>query len=53
MELSFGAWADATAIGRGWDRLRPDGCVLWEHLVLDTLIAAGVEQATCVRETQD
>ncbi len=27
---------------RGWDSLRPEDCgVLWEHLVLDTLIAAG------------
>jgi uncharacterized protein len=27
---------------RGWDDLRPDDCGgLWEHLVLDTLIAAG------------
>ena len=27
---------------RGWDRLRPEDCgVLWEHLVLDTLLAAG------------
>ena len=26
---------------RGWDRLRPEDCgALWEHLVLDTLIAA-------------
>lgn len=39
---------------RGWDRLRPDDCgVLWEHLVLDTLIAAGVEQVHFWRDKQD
>jgi predicted AAA+ superfamily ATPase len=28
---------------RGWDRLRPEDCgLLWEHLVLDTLLAAPV-----------
>ena len=27
---------------RGWDQLRPEDCGgLWEHLMLDTLIAAG------------
>ena len=27
---------------RGWDSLRPEDCgILWEHLVLDTLVAAG------------
>ncbi len=38
---------------RGWDRLRPDDCgVLWEHLVLDTLIAAGVEAVRFWRDKQ-
>jgi predicted AAA+ superfamily ATPase len=30
---------------RGWDKLRPEDCgLLWEHLVLDTLMAAPVEK---------
>ncbi len=30
---------------RGWDRLRPEDCgLLWEHLVLDTLLAAPVQK---------
>lgn len=28
---------------RGWDRLRPDDCgILWEHVVLESLVAYGV-----------
>jgi predicted AAA+ superfamily ATPase len=30
---------------RGWDRLRPEDCgLLWEHLVLDTLLATPVQK---------
>lgn len=30
---------------RGWDRLRPEDCgMLWEHLVLDTLLATPVQK---------
>lgn len=38
---------------RGWDRLRPDDCgTLWEHLVLDTLIAAAVPRIHFWRDKQ-
>jgi hypothetical protein len=38
---------------RGWDRLRTDDCgVLWEHLVLDALIAAGVTRLHFWRDKQ-
>jgi uncharacterized protein len=38
---------------RGWDHLRPEDCgVLWEHLVLDTLIAAGVPRIQFWRDKQ-
>jgi predicted AAA+ superfamily ATPase len=38
---------------RGWDQLRPDDCgVLWEHLVLDTLIASGLEKIHFWRDKQ-
>lgn len=38
---------------RGWDRLRPEDCgVLWEHLVLDTLIAAGLPRIHFWRDKQ-
>jgi uncharacterized protein len=39
---------------RGWDRLRPeDYGLLWEHLVLDTLIASGVDGVHFWRDKQD
>jgi len=38
---------------RGWDRLRSDDCgLLWEHLMLDTLIAAGVGRLHFWRDKQ-
>ncbi len=38
----FGFDTGLICYARGWDNLRTDDCgVLWEHLVLDTLIAAG------------
>ena len=38
---------------RGWDGLRPEDCgVLWEHLVLDTLIAAGTPKLYYWRDKQ-
>ena len=38
---------------RGWNSLRPDDCgVLWEHLVLDTLIAAGIPKIHFWRDKQ-
>jgi predicted AAA+ superfamily ATPase len=38
---------------RGWDDLRPADCgLLWEHLVLDTLIAAGVPKVQFWRDKQ-
>ncbi|MSU49527.1 MAG: ATP-binding protein [Opitutus sp.] len=38
---------------RGWDRLRPEDCgILWEHLVLDTLIAAGLPKVNFWRDKQ-
>jgi len=38
---------------RGWDRLRSEDCgVLWEHLVLDTLIAAAAPRIHFWRDKQ-
>jgi predicted AAA+ superfamily ATPase len=38
---------------RGWDHLRTEDCgVLWEHLVLDSLIAAGVTKIHFWRDKQ-
>ena len=38
---------------RGWDQLRTEDCgVLWEHLVLDTLIAAGLPKIHFWRDKQ-
>jgi predicted AAA+ superfamily ATPase len=38
---------------RGWDHLRTEDCgVLWEHLVLDTLIAAGLPRIHFWRDKQ-
>ena len=37
----------------GWDQLRTEDCgVLWEHLVLDTLIAAGLPKIHFWRDKQ-
>ena len=41
----FGFDTGLVCHARGWDHLRPEDCgVLWEHLVLDTLIAARVRR---------
>jgi hypothetical protein len=38
---------------RGWDHLRTEDCsVLWEHLVLDTIVAAGVAKIHFWRDKQ-
>ena len=38
---------------RGWDHLRTEDCgVLWEHLVLDSLVAAGVAKIHFWRDKQ-
>jgi uncharacterized protein len=38
---------------RGWDRLRAEDCgLLWEHLVLDTLIATGLPRVHYWRDKQ-
>jgi uncharacterized protein len=38
---------------RGWDRLRTDDCgILWEHLVLDELVAAGNVRVQFWRDKQ-
>ena len=38
---------------RGWEDLRPDDCgLLWEHLVLDTLVAAQVPRVHFWRDKQ-
>ncbi|MGC8551377.1 MAG: ATP-binding protein [Phycisphaerae bacterium] len=38
---------------RGWDRLRPEDCgSLWEHLVLDTLMASGMATVQFWRDKQ-
>ncbi len=39
----FGFDTGMVCHARGWDSLRPEDCgLLWEHLVLDTLLAAGL-----------
>ena len=49
----FGFDTGLVCHARGWDRLRPDDCgVLWEHLVLDTLIAAGLSKIHFWRDKQ-
>ena len=49
----FGFDTGLVCHARGWDRLRTDDCgVLWEHLVLDTLIAAGVARLHFWRDKQ-
>jgi predicted AAA+ superfamily ATPase len=50
---AFGFDTGFVCHARGWDRLRPDDCgVLWEHLVLDALSAAGVERVHFWRDKQ-
>ncbi len=39
---------------RGWDHLRNDDCgLLWEHLVLDALVAVGIPQLHFWRDKQE
>lgn len=41
------------AYARGWDELRAEDCgLLWEHLVLDTILAAGLPQVQFWRDKQ-
>jgi len=49
----FGFDTGLVCHARGWDHLRTDDCgILWEHLVLDTLIAGGVPQLHFWRDKQ-
>src|SRR6266568_364705 len=49
----FGFDTGLVCHARGWDHLRPEDCgVLWEHLVLDALIAAGVPKIHFWRDKQ-
>ena len=50
---AFGFDTGLVCHARGWDRLRNDDCgVLWEHLVLETLVAAGVTPLHFWRDKQ-
>jgi uncharacterized protein len=49
----FGFDTGLVCYARGWDQLRTDDCgTLWEHLVLDTLIAANLSQIHFWRDKQ-
>ncbi|MCX6923994.1 MAG: ATP-binding protein [Verrucomicrobia bacterium] len=49
----FGFDTGLVCHARGWDYLRGEDCgVLWEHLVLDTLIAAGLPKIHFWRDKQ-
>lgn len=49
----FGFDTGLVCHARGWDHLRTEDCgVLWEHLVLDALIAAGVPKIHFWRDKQ-
>jgi uncharacterized protein len=49
----FGFDTGMVCHARGWDQLRTEDCgVLWEHLVLDTLIAAGLQKIHFWRDKQ-
>jgi predicted AAA+ superfamily ATPase len=49
----FGFDTGLVCHARGWNQLRNDDCgILWEHLVLDTLIAGGVAQLHFWRDKQ-
>ena len=50
---AFGFDTGLVCHARGWDHLRTEDCgVLWEHLVLDSLIAAGVPKIHFWRDKQ-
>jgi len=49
----FGFDTGLVCYARGWDHLRTEDCgVLWEHLVLDTLISAGLPKIHFWRDKQ-
>ncbi|MGA3171344.1 MAG: ATP-binding protein [Chthoniobacteraceae bacterium] len=49
----FGFDTGLVCHARGWDQLRMEDCgVLWEHLVLDTMIGAGVPKIHFWRDKQ-
>jgi hypothetical protein len=49
----FGFDTGFVAFARGWDTLRAEDCgLLWEHLVLDALLAAGAAQVGFWRDKQ-
>jgi len=49
----FGFDTGLVCHARGWDHLRTDDCgVLWEHLVLETLVAAGLPRIHFWRDKQ-
>jgi hypothetical protein len=49
----FGFDTGLVCHARGWDYLRPEDCgVLWEHLVLDTLVAAALPKIHFWRDKQ-
>ena len=49
----FGFDTGLVCHARGWDHLRTEDCgILWEHLVLDTLIAAGLPKVHFWRDKQ-
>ena len=49
----FGFDTGFVAYARGWGELRAEDCgLLWEHLVLDTLLAAGLPQVQFWRDKQ-
>ena len=49
----FGFDTGLVCHARGWDKLRTEDCgVLWEHLVMDTLIAAGLPKIHFWRDKQ-
>ncbi len=49
----FGFDTGLVCHARGWDRLRAEDCgTLWEHLVLDALLAAGVPRVQFWRDKQ-
>jgi uncharacterized protein len=51
---AYGFDTGFVAHAKGWDSLRADDCgLLWEHLVLDTLIASGTQKIHYWRDKQD
>jgi len=50
---AFGFDTGLVCHARGWDSLRPDDCgVLWEHLVLDSILASGTDRLHFWRDKQ-